>query len=94
MTNIQVWPHWFLGVLVIVVMIAAWTLSNIYFAWLHRNFPWMFRPRILLFGLVIGVAVIIIGLLINPPPKVREEFQRARPELFSKSAPTSLQTSH
>jgi hypothetical protein len=42
--------------------------------------------------LAIGVAVIIIGMLINPPSKVREEFQRAHPKLFPKPATTNFNT--
>jgi hypothetical protein len=71
-----------------------WTLNNIYFAWLRRNFPWVLRPIALPAIFAIGVTVIVIGMLINPPSKVREEFQRAHPELFSKPASADFKTSH
>jgi MFS superfamily sulfate permease-like transporter len=94
MTNIQDWPHWLFGALVIAALITMWKLNNIYFAWLRRSFPWLLRPLTLLAVLAIGIAVIVIGMLINPPSKVREEFQRAHPELFSNPASPDSKPGH
>jgi phosphoglycerol transferase MdoB-like AlkP superfamily enzyme len=88
------WPHWLLGALAIAVLIVGWKLNNIYFDWLHRRFPWVFRPIVLLAILAICVAVIGIGMWINPPSKVQADFQRAHPELFSKPAGPDFKTGH
>jgi hypothetical protein len=48
-------------------------------------------PRLLV-TFALGVMVIAFGLWINPPSKVREDFQRAHPELFLKPAnPPAIQ---
>lgn len=84
MTDIQNWPHWLLGALVIAVLIVGCKLNTTYFDWLHRRSPWAFRPIVLLAILAICVAVIVVGMWINPPSTVQADFQRAHPELFSK----------
>jgi hypothetical protein len=44
----------------------------------------MSRPKVLLATVALGLMVIAFGLWINPPSKVREDFQRTHPELFLK----------
>jgi hypothetical protein len=75
-------PPWVLVVLVIVGLIAVVAINNRIFAWCRENYPWMTAPKVVLSILVLCLAVIAFGLWINPPSKVREDFQRAHPELF------------
>ncbi len=93
MPNIQDWPHWFLVILLIGVLIAGWRLEKVYLAWLRRKSPWLINLKYFLAILAFGIVVIAIEMLINPPSKVRDEFQRAHPELFSKPAITSFKSS-
>lgn len=75
MINIQDWPHWLLVVLIVVGLIAAWVLNNIYFAWLRRNCSWLWGPRAMLVSLAFCAAVIAFGLWINPPSEVRKAYE-------------------
>ena len=52
----------------------------------RSNYPWMFRPKVMLATFAVGLAIIAFELWINPPSKVWEDFQRSHPELFSKPA--------
>jgi hypothetical protein len=79
-------PIWFSFVCIATALLLGTLLNNFYFAWLHRNWPGLFKPRNLLAIVALCIAVIAVGMWINPPSKVREEFYRAHPELVSKPA--------
>lgn len=82
-TDVQDWPHWLVVVSIVVGAIAVWTLNNIYFAWLRRNWPWLLRPRALLVILAISAAAIAFGLWINPPSEVRKAFENQNRALLN-----------
>jgi hypothetical protein len=42
-------------------------INNLYFGWLHRRFPSLFRPRTLLLILGMCVAFIVVALLLTLP---------------------------
>jgi hypothetical protein len=65
-------PVWLFLVVLLVGMIAMWMLNNLYFGWLHRGFPGLFRPRILLAILLLCVGIIVVGMAINPPSEIRK----------------------
>ncbi|HKU08324.1 MAG TPA: hypothetical protein VJR30_19850 [Bradyrhizobium sp.] len=73
-------PVWLFVVVVLIVMGAMGTLSHFYVAWLHSRFPGFFRPRVLLAILALGIAVIAIGLAINPPSEVQKAVKRTAPK--------------
>jgi hypothetical protein len=56
-----------------------------FYDWLRLKYPWMFGWKTILASLVFSVSVIVFGLWINPPSKVRQEFYRAHPELAPQS---------
>jgi putative copper export protein len=78
-------PHWVVAVLVVVGIVVTAALNNRISDWCRSNYPWMFRPKVMLATFALGLAIIALGLWINPPSKVREDLQRAHPE-FSKPA--------
>jgi len=61
-------PVWLFVLLLAAGMTAIWMINNLYFGWLHRRAPGLFRPRVLLAILAVCVAFIAIGMAINPPP--------------------------
>jgi hypothetical protein len=60
-------PIWILLVIFLIGMIAMWKLNNAYFGWFHRNYPGLLRPKTLLAIIALSIAVIAIGLIVNPP---------------------------
>lgn len=60
-------PVWLFVLLLAVGITAIWMTDNLYFSWLHRRAPRLFRPRVLLAILAACVAFIAIGMAINPP---------------------------
>jgi hypothetical protein len=85
-------PHWILAVSVIAAVIVGIGINDRIVRWHRSRFPWMFKPKVLLVTFALGVMVIAFGLWINPPSKVREDFQQAHPELFLKPAnPPAIQ---
>ncbi len=60
-------PIWLFMVILLIGMSAMWILNNLYFAWLHRGFPGLFRPRVLLAILAMCIGVIAVGIAISPP---------------------------
>jgi hypothetical protein len=78
-------PHWVLAVLAVSVLVAGNVINNRFFSWCRSHYPWMLGPKALLAIFALGLMTIAFGLWINPPSKLREDLQRAHPELFSKS---------
>jgi phosphoglycerol transferase MdoB-like AlkP superfamily enzyme len=83
-------PNWVLAVLVVVALIVFAAINNQITDLFRSNFPWLFRPKVLLATFAICVVVAALGLWINPPSKVREDFQRAHPELLKPSSPSPI----
>ena len=73
-------PVWLFLVLLLLALSALWALNDLYFAWLHRSFPGLFRPRALLAILIFCVGIIAIGLVINPPSEVRKAMKAHQAE--------------
>ena len=69
-------PVWLFLLLFLIAMSAIWTLNNFYFAWMRRGFPGLFRPRALLTVLLLCVAVIVVGLIVNPPNEIQKAIKR------------------
>ena len=42
-------------------------VNNRYFGWLHRRFPWLFRPKILLLIFAMCFAYVLVVLLLSLP---------------------------
>jgi hypothetical protein len=64
-------PVWVFAATALIAMIAIAYLNNLYFAWLHRRLPWLFRPRVLLTILLLCSAVIAIAMVVNPPVQLQ-----------------------
>lgn len=79
-------PLWLALICIVTVLLLAGFLNNLFFQWFRQKFPGYFRPRNLLAILVFAVLIISVGMWLNPPSKVREEFRSAHPELVSKPA--------
>jgi hypothetical protein len=51
--------------------------------WMRSKYPWMYgygwRSIVVVF--MLSVVVIAVGLWVNPPSKVRQEFYRSHPDL-------------
>ena len=66
-------PVWIVAIAALAAMTAVGILNNAYFAWLHRRLPSIFRPRSLLMIFGLGIAVIAVGLMLNPLSEVQKE---------------------
>jgi hypothetical protein len=69
-------PVWLFLALLAIVMGVIWTLNNFYFAWMRRGFPGLFRPRALLTALLLCIAVIVVGLIANPPNEIQQKMKQ------------------
>ncbi len=56
-------PVWLYLVVLLVCMAAVWKINNLWFDWLHRNFPGFFRPRVLLAIVAFCLVIAAIGVL-------------------------------
>jgi threonine/homoserine/homoserine lactone efflux protein len=74
-------PVWLFLVILLIGMSAMWILNNLHFAWLHRGFPRLFRPRVLLAILAICIGVIAVGLAINPPSEIQKRMKAQKTQL-------------
>ena len=73
-------PVWLFLLLLLIAMSAIWTLNNFYFSWMRRGFPGLFRPRALLTVLLLCFAVIVVGLIVNPPSEIQNRMKLIEPK--------------
>jgi hypothetical protein len=61
------WNPLLLLIVVVVGMFVMHKINNLYFGWLHRRSPSLFRPRALLIILGICVAVVVVLTMLILP---------------------------
>ncbi len=68
-------PAWIACIVIVAAIAAGTVVNNVYFSFLHRRAPGLFRPRVLLAIFVLCIAGIAIGITMNPPSEVLKAYQ-------------------